>query len=184
MTEARSGEGRSLRALRAAGLYAAALSLFFLPAVLGLGDFMYRDAGRMHGAHKRLIAEAWSHGEVPAWNPFGGLGFPLIAGAVDAPLHPFNALLVLFPYGLAMALWVLASALLAALGMRAWALRLGTGEAPALAAGFALALGGYLVSSTDNFTYLTALASVPLLLAAGHRFAARGGASAAAALAP
>jgi len=65
--------------------------------------------------------------------------------------------------------------LLAALGGMAWARRLGGSEPAALAAGLGFALSGFMVSSSDNPTYLTTMAAVPWLLAAAHAHVARGG---------
>jgi hypothetical protein len=35
---------------------------------------------------------------LPEWNPFAGMGMPVVATGVDAPLHPFNALLAALPF--------------------------------------------------------------------------------------
>lgn len=163
-------------AARALGISAAVLAAFFAPALDPAVGFLYRDSGRMHAPDKRLVAEALLHGRLAQWNPWGGLGFPLVGGGVDAVLHPFNLLLVLLPFDQGLKAWALASFLVAALGAFLWLRELGASEGAATAGGLALALGGYLVSSTDNLSYLTALASVPLLLAAAHAWIARGGA--------
>jgi hypothetical protein len=161
--------------LRPALVAAAVLAVFFAPALVTHGQFLFRDSGRMHHANKAWIAERWAAGEVPAWNPYAGLGVPVAAGGVDAPFHPFNALLVVLPFEAGFKAWILLSYLLAALGAFAWARRLGASEAAALVAGLGFALSGYLVSTSDNATYLTTMAAVPCLLAAGHAFLARGG---------
>jgi hypothetical protein len=129
----------------------------------------------MHFPDKRLVAEAFARGDLPEWNPHGGLGYPLVGGAVDAVLHPFNALLVLLPFEAGFKAWTLLSFLLAAMGTFAWLRQLGAGFPAAVGGGLALALTGFLVGSTDNHAYLTAAATAPLVLAAGHAFVARGG---------
>ena len=129
----------------------------------------------MHHPHKTFIADSLARGHLPEWNPYGGLGFPFIAGAVDAVQHPFNLLLVLLPFEIGFKLWVLLSYLVGATGGFVWARALGRSFGPAVAGGLAFALSGYLVSSSDNMQYLTALASVPWILASAHHFAARGG---------
>ncbi len=156
-------------------LLAAALGTFFAPALLTSKQFLYRDNGRMHWPVKRYFAERFARGEVPQWNPYLGLGAPVIAGAVDAVQHPFNLLLAALPFALAFKLWVLLSYLVAATGGAFWARSLDRGPHAALAAGLAFALSGFLVSASDNVTFLTTLAFVPWLLAAGHLWVERGG---------
>lgn len=159
----------------ATALLALLLAAFFAPALSSGTAFLRRDNGRMHLAVKRLVAEALARGELPQWNPWGGLGYPLVGGGVDAILHPFNALLVLLPLEVGFKAWTLLSLLLAATGAFAWARQLGVGFAAAVTGAVALSLSGFLVSSTDNLTYLTGLGALPLLLAAAHAWLARGG---------
>ncbi len=159
--------------LRAALVLAAALAAFFLPALLTSGQFLFRDAGRMHWPIKRYLAQELARGHLPQWNPFLGLGVPLVGDAVNAVQHPFNLLLLFLPFATGYKLWVLLSFLVGAGGAFAWARRLGLSWYPALAAGLAFGLSGFLVSSTDNLHYLTTLAAVPWMLAAGQTFAER-----------
>ncbi len=152
-----------------------ALALFFAPALLGPGQFLYRDNGRMHWPVKQLIAQELRQGHLPQWNPYAGLGAPLVSGAIDAVQHPFSLLLAALPFELAFKLWVLLSFALAAFGAYAWARALERSRPAAAAAGLGFALSGALVGASDNLTYLTTLAAVPWLLAAAHRWLARPG---------
>ncbi len=160
---------------RATLVAAVALAVFFAPALLTRGQFLFRDAGRMHWPMKAWVAGQLLHGRLPEWNPYAGLGQPVVAGAIDAVQHPFNLLLVLLPFEIAFKLWVLLSYLLAASGGFAWARAMGRSWHAALAAGLAFALSGPLVGSSDNLTYLTTLAALPWLFAAAHGWLARGG---------
>jgi hypothetical protein len=161
--------------LRAAAFLLPVLALFFAPAIVTDGQFMFRDTGRMHHPIKRFLAEELRHGRFTEWNPYMGLGVPVVATAVDAPLHPFNALFLVLPFDAAFKAWVVLCYALGGLGAFAWARVLGLRFAPALLAGYAFALSGFLVSSSDNVTYLTAAASIPWLLAAGEAWMNRGG---------
>lgn len=152
-----------------------AWALLFAPALLTEGQFLFRDAGRMHHPVKRWLAAELRRGHLPEWNPFGGLGVPVVAGAVDAPLHPLNALFVLLPFEAAFKGFILLSVLAAGLGAAAWGRRLGLGTPGAAAAGLAFLLSGFVVSSTDNPTYLATLAAAPWFLTAAHAASARGG---------
>jgi hypothetical protein len=170
-----SGPTRLATSLRAPLLLACTLALFFLPALIGSEQFMYRDVGRFHYPTKHYIAEELSQGHFPQWNPYNGLGVPILAGAIDAVEHPFTLLLAALPFELAFKLWGLLSYLLAALGAYAWARQLGRSETGAILAGLAFALSGYMVSTSDNLTYLTTYAAIPLLFAAAHAYLALGG---------
>jgi hypothetical protein len=159
------GRGGFVRALL---VMTGVLALFFAPALLTAQQFLFRDAGRMHWPVKRYVAEQLRSGHLPQWNPYTGLGAPFVAGAIDAVQHPFNLFLVLFPFEIGFKLWVLLSYLVAASGGYAWARRLGRSWTASLAAGLAFALSGFLVSSSDNLTYLTTLAALPWVFAAAH----------------
>jgi hypothetical protein len=155
---------------------AAVLACFFSPALLGRGQFLFRDSGRMHVPVKTYVAEELRRGHLPQWNPYSGLGSPLVSGAVDAVQHPFNLLLLALPFDLGFKLWIVLCYLVAATGVWLWARRLGCGRLGAFTAGLAFALSGHLVSSSDNVTYLSGMAPVPWILAAAHDWIERGGA--------
>jgi hypothetical protein len=161
--------------LGAAAGVAAILAVFFAPALLGAGDFVYRDTGRMHAPMKRWIGEELARGRLPQWNPYSGLGTPVVANAVDAAQHPFNLLLFTLPPGAALSAWILFSFALAAAGAFAWARVARCSGAACGVAAIAFALSGPLVSSSDNVTYLTTYAALPWMFAAAHRHAERGG---------
>lgn len=157
----------------AAGALVGILALFFAPALLGDGQFLFRDDGRMHHPVKQFVAAELRSGRVAQWNPYSGLGTPVVACAADAPLHPFNLLFLALPFEAAFKAWILLSFVVAAFGARAWARALGASDAGALVAGIAFALSGFLVSASDNLSFLTTLAAAPWLLAAGLRAAER-----------
>jgi hypothetical protein len=151
------------------------VAAFFAPAILGGGDFIYRDTGRMHAPMKQWIGEELAHGRFPQWNPYAGLGTPVVAAAQDGLQHPFTALLLALPTAAAMKAWILLSYALAAAGAFVWGRALGVRDGAAAVAALAFALSGPLVSASDNVTFLTTFAALPWLLAAAHGYAARGG---------
>jgi hypothetical protein len=164
-----------LRRSHAIAAVAIALSLFFAPALFGPAVFAYRDTGRMHAPTKCWIGEELRAGRLPQWNPYAGLGVPVIGNGFDGVQHPFNLLLVALPPHAALSAWILASYALAAAGAFAWARSLRMSSAAAAIAAIAFALSGPLVSSSDNVTFLTTYAALPFVFAAGHAFFARGG---------
>lgn len=166
---------RALRYLLASAILALALAAFFAPALLGRGQFLFRDSGRLHHPVKAFVADELRQGRIPQWNPYMGLGVPLAGTAVDAVQHPLNLLLALLPFEVAFKAWVLLCYFLGGLGTFSWARRRGLSFTPALASALAFALSGFLVSSSDNVTYLTAAACVPWLLAAFEAYLSSGG---------
>jgi hypothetical protein len=169
-----SAPDRLRRGLVDAALLATVVALFLAPALDPGRQFGARDNGRMHLPVKAFLAGELAQGRLPAWNPYAGLGAPLLAGMVDAPLHPFNLLLLALPFDWGFKAWVFLSLVLGGLGAGALALQLGASRQGARVGALAFALTGFLVSSTDNLTYLTAAATVPWLLAAGQAHARAG----------
>ena len=159
-----------------AALAAVVLSLFYLPVLATPYQLGARDNGRMHAPVKRFVASELAQGRLPEWNPYAGLGTPLVAAAVDGVQHPLNALLLALPVEAAIACWVLVASVLAATGVFTWARQLGATRGGAVVGGLAFALSGPLVSATDNLTFLTAYAALPWMFAAAGAFAAGGGA--------
>jgi hypothetical protein len=167
--------GRDARSwLVALAIFLGAIGLLFSPALSPQAQFLYRDSGRMHHPVKRIVAASLAEGRLPQWNPYDGMGAPMVADPIHAVQHPFNAFLLLLPFEAGFKAWVFASCLAAALGAFALARSLGAGRDGGLAAGLAFALSGFVVSSTDNLTYLTASAFLPWVLTAGIAFVRSG----------
>ena len=79
---ARRSAGPFLRGAGALLGIVLALAVFFAPALLGAGQFLFRDTGRMHHPVKAFLAEELRHGRFTEWNPYMGLGVPVVATAV------------------------------------------------------------------------------------------------------
>src|SRR5512138_3722959 len=75
-----------LRSWTAVGVVGVVLLVFFAPA-LGPRTFDHRDTNRMHLPVKEWMGRELAQGRFPQWNPYYGLGTPIVAGAVDAPQH-------------------------------------------------------------------------------------------------
>lgn len=150
------------------------LTLFFAPAIFAPETFIYRDTGRMHAPMKTWIAMELAEGRLPQWNPYAGLGTPVIANATDGLFHPFTILLILLPPAAALEVWILLAYAVAAGGAYAWARSIGRGSAAAAITGLAFALSGPLVSTSDNVTYLTTYSGIPWLFAAFQAHSRRG----------
>jgi len=133
------------------------------PLLFGGKIYYFRDFGRYYQPIKEYCLERMAGGEIPLWIPGMNCGTPVHAELVHGLLYPGNLLLfagVSVGWGLYFAVHLV----LAAVGMRALALRLGAGPEGALAAGIAFAGSGYYVSQLNHVPYATAAAWAPLIV--------------------
>jgi hypothetical protein len=120
-----------------------------------------RDAFRFFLPLKQYLVERLSAGELPQWFPYEALGRPFIGATHTGVFHPFTILYFFFSVHDAYRVSILLSCLLAAGGAFALGRTLNLSRAGALLAGIAFALSGYLVSMTDNLTYLYSICLLP-----------------------
>jgi len=124
-----------------------------------------RDAFRFFLPLKHYLIERLATGELPQWFPYEALGRPYIGVTHTGVFHPFTALYIFFSAPDAYRLSTLLACLLAALGAFALGRTLHISRTGALLAGLAFALSGYVVSLTDNLTYLYSICLLPLFCA-------------------
>ena len=147
-----------------------------LAAVLGLVLLLYaqlwlpglvlikRDAFQFFLPLKQYIIDRLSHGELPQWFPYEGLGRPLISLTVMGVFHPFTLLYWLFPVQDAYRLATLLSCLIGAGGTFLLARSLGISRTGAAIGAIGFSCSGYVASLTENVLYLYSICSVPLFL--------------------
>ena len=135
----------------------------------------YRDLGLAPGPILEDARRADDGGLVPLplWTEGLGEGRPLLANPGNALLAPGSLLYLVLPFEEAFELFLLLHCVLAALGMRALARHLGASEAAGFAAGAAFGLGGFVMSSTNLYPTLAAVAWSPWVALAGLRAGAR-----------
>ena len=134
---------------------------------------MYSDTGRLFEPMKRYIAQELLHERFPAWNPYSGLGVPIVAGSIASVQHPFN-LLLLPSFDVGFKIWILSLYFIAAGGGFAWARCLGRSSRASVGAGLAFGISGFLVSQSSNMQFLSAYATLPLLFSAAHAWFMQG----------
>jgi len=135
-------------------------ALLFMPFFFGriVGN---RDWPRWAWPSRALWRTAVLDGVLPQWNPFVGLGAPVLAAPVHGTFYPGHALLLVGPPVFAMALTWLVHTIIAGLGGLAVARKLGCRPAVALAAGLSWQIGGYAVSMWGNGEKVLSGAWVP-----------------------
>jgi len=136
------------------------------------GHFLSRrDAFRMHLPLRQFVAEEYGAGRIPTWNPFDGVGSSVEGSALAMPFHPAQVLLAVMSPESALLWQTLLCVMLAGLGAGLLARRLGAHEPAAWLAAAAYGGSGYVLSITDNFSYLHGAMVVPWALWAADRLA-------------
>jgi hypothetical protein len=147
--------------------------LAHLGVVSGLETFAYEDFLSWFAPTRMVVDAAWAGGRVPAWDPFVGVGGPLVFNSAAAPLYPLNALAA-GPLGGGMTgLHRLIVLHLALGGTFTYLLLAERGCRPfvALAGGLSFAFAGPLLSyAQENPYHVFGLTWVPLGLMAFLRF--------------
>jgi len=144
-------------------IFAVFAILMVSPLLFGGKIYYFRDFGRYYLPVKQYCFSMMAGGEFPLWIPAMNCGTPVHSELVHGLLYPGNVLL-LAGGTVGWGLYFAAHLLLAAVGMRALALRLGAEREGALAAGIAFAGSGYFVSQLNHVPYATAAAWAPVIV--------------------
>ena len=125
-----------------------------------------------------LAAQTLRIGGYPLWNPYNGLGAPLLANGQSSPLFPLKLPLYLLlnnglvPTSLAFSYYLLLRLWLAGCGTYLWARAAGLGHQAALLAALVFMFSGPLLTQFHIVTS-TSFALLPLLLWVGEHFVRR-----------
>ncbi|MGH2606370.1 MAG: hypothetical protein ACRDG5_07230, partial [Anaerolineales bacterium] len=111
--------------------------------------------------------QAMANGHVPLWNPWLGMGAPLLANHQSAVLYPPNLLLAVVGPAWGHGLLVFLHLVFAGAGMVVLARRLGLGTSGQMVSAIAFSLSGYLVARAGFLSMNAALAWVPWIVGAG-----------------
>jgi hypothetical protein len=107
-------------------------------------------------------------GYLPLWNPWVGMGAPLLANAQSALLYPPNWLLLILPADYGQGLLLVGHLLWAGIGMVKLSGSLGIGRLGRAVAGLAFMLGGYLAARSWFLTVNASVAWLPWIILAGE----------------
>jgi len=143
-------------------------------ALLGGGQFSYRDAGHYYyPLHERVQAE-WNAGRWPLWEREENAGLPLLGNPTAAVLYPGKVVFAVLPYAWAARVYVVAHTALAFLTMlvlmRSWQ----TSWIGSALAALSYAFGAPILFQHSNVIYLVGAAWLPLGLHAVDRWVRMG----------
>lgn len=120
---------------------------------------------------RHLAVEIIRSGEIPLWNPYSGMGAPLLANYQSALLYPGNWILILLEFvggvvwsvrGQAYLIFI--HFILAGMGMKRWVKELGIGSNGQLISGVGFGLCGYLVSRASFQSIIFTATWLPWIL--------------------
>ncbi len=159
-------------------LVAAAPLALFIPALVSGKTLFWGTPVMQFIPWKFLAFESLRAGTLPLWNPFNGMGAPLLANYQLAFFYPPNWLGYLFAAagGIAWMAWgetlVMAMHLSwAAVGMMAFQKRLGVNITGRLVSGLAFGMCGYLVARVGFFSIVIASTWLPWMMLAATSLA-------------
>jgi len=115
--------------------------------------------------------QMWKGGEVPLWNPYSYLGFPLLAATEMSTLYPLNILFFLpLSFPLAASYFIIVHYSIASILMYALAGELGMGRWGRMVSSIAFAYSGFMIAQGTHLNIVTAAAWLPGLFYMGLRF--------------
>jgi hypothetical protein len=145
--------------------------LFLLPlacfadVVLQPYTFYFVDIQLVQYPGRVFLANALKGGQLPFWNPYIFMGFPLLAEPEIGPLYPFNLLFALpIPHYYVLTLFLVLHFSLAAVFAYLLARSLAVSCAGSFVSGLAFAFGGFLGAQLNNMNILTGSVWLPLIL--------------------
>ncbi|HTL70514.1 MAG TPA: YfhO family protein [Candidatus Eisenbacteria bacterium] len=144
--------------------FAAFFAVAFHDVVFGPATFMRRDIARFYYPMWKYGVEAMRSGVFPLWNPYNNFGCPFFANVQTCVLYPPTVLLYAGPFARAFGLYVLLHLTLAGGFTSVWMRESGASAAASLAAGFAFAAGGCVLSMINLTITLCSLSWFPLIL--------------------
>lgn len=151
---------------------AALLFLFFGPALVRGESFVFRDAAHFYYPLFAYVQAVWGEGRIPLWNPYDGVGMPLLAEPSASVFYPGKLIFALpIPFPAALRWYVALHFAIAYLTTYNAARRLGVSRVAATLAAVSYSFGGYVVATHANVIFLVGAAWAPLALLAGVRLA-------------
>ncbi|MCC9605281.1 YfhO family protein [Blastopirellula sp. JC732] len=150
----------------------ALLVLFFAPAVANNQSFLFRDAAHFYYPLFAHIQSVWGEGRIPLWNPYDGVGMPLLAEPSSSVFYPGKLIFALpISFPAAFRWYVILHFALAYLTSYNAARRLNVSHAGSILAAISYSFGGYVVATHANVIFLVGAAWAPLALLAVVRLA-------------
>lgn len=145
------------------GLY---LSRLWYPKqqIIVTPDLGTNDAINLSLSQKFILAQAYSHGELPLWETGVGAGFPMFAeGQIGALFLPNIILYRIFPFVTAYNVSLVLAVTLMAWGTYLWCVQLGTKRTIAVIAAITFAASGSVIPHFTHTSLLQGFSLMPMI---------------------
>jgi hypothetical protein len=149
-------------------LLAGVLILLFAPVLAGAQTIFWGLPLLQFYPWHEFAKQTVLAGFLPLWNPFLGMGAPLLANAQSALLYPPNWILLVLPVDYGQGLLMVAHLLWAGIGMAKLIRRLGIARLGQAVGGLAFMLSGYLAARAWFLTINASVAWLPWIILAGE----------------
>ncbi len=133
-------------------LTAALLAIVYAPILFFGCDLFASDHTFYFEPFARVIADGYSHGHLPLWNPYCYCGMPQLANPSPGIFYFPSLLFVCLSYSKALGLTLILHQLVAFTGAFLLIESLGWGLPAAAFCGMLMALNGYMFSLSSNYT--------------------------------
>ncbi len=150
------------------GVLVGALLILFWPVLAGARVIFWGLPLLQFYPWHEIAKQILLSGRLPLWNPWVGMGAPLLANAQSALLYPPNWLLLVLPVDYGQGILLVAHLLWAGIGMVKLSRKLGIGFLGRTIAGLAFMLSGYLAARAWFLTINASVAWLPWILLAGE----------------
>jgi hypothetical protein len=150
------------------GLLTAVLIVLFAPVLAGVRTIFWGLPLLQFYPWHELAKQSVLGGFLPLWNPWLGMGAPLLANAQSALLYPPNWLLLIVPVEYGQGVLMVAHLLWAGIGMAKLTRSFGIGRLGQAVAGLAFMLSGYLAARAWFLTINASIAWLPWIILAGE----------------
>lgn len=129
-------------------------------------NFLITDPVRQEYPWRFLSMQFVKQGSLPLWNPYEGVGTPLLANQQSAVLYPFNLLFFVLPFSLAWSSLVFFTPLLGGIFVYIYAKHLKCSSLGSLLGGVTFAFCGFSIAWLEWNTVLQTFIWLPLILLA------------------
>ncbi len=145
--------------------------ILFSPVLMGEKALFWGTTILQFIPWRHLAVQIIRQGQLPLWNPYSGMGAPLLANYQSALLYPLNWIMMLLDYlggvewsAIGQGYFIAAHLILAGWGMRRFLRLMGLQPLGQTIGGLGYALGGYLVSRSSFQSILICASWIPWIL--------------------
>ena len=142
--------------------------ILFLPGLLQGGSLYWGTPMLQFVPWRELAFDILRSGHIPFWNPYSGMGAPLLANYQTAVFYPPHWLFFFLPIDWGQGLLVAGHLIFTAFGMRKLVRALGGSQLAQIISALAFSLSGYLIARAGFLSINAAAAWLPWIMYAAR----------------